>query len=165
MLPVLMPLRDGHDVPGAVMRGLLEQSTPLSLVPVSRPGQTNRRAGESLSRNVLLGVLARIHSDVAVMMDRDVVLTDAHAVKEAVHALRGRPELKVVHIRVKPNLTDRHFDMACIVFKREVASRVLFDVTRDGCCCVTLTEHLRDCGWRQEYLSDAVHGREHTIGG
>lgn len=164
MLPVLMPLRDGHDVPGAVMRGLLDQSTPLSLVPVSRPGQTTRRAGECLSRNVLLGVLARIQTDIAMMMDRDVVLEDSGAVAQATDRLRADDGLKVVHLRCKPNLSDAHYAMDCIVFKREVASKVLFDVTREACCCGTLTKHLRECGWRQEYLSGAVHGREYNGG-
>ncbi len=164
-----MPLKDGHGISQRVLDGIREQTVELELMPVSRPGsRPNRRAGEAHCRNVLLGVLSRVPDEVLVMMDRDVVLTDPGAVDAAVGRLCSDDQLKVVHIRYKQltaNANPNHYDMGCIVFKREVASKVLFDVTREGCCCNTLTQHLQACGWRQEYLSDELQAESHTYTG
>ncbi len=164
-IPVLMPLRDGQRVAQRVLEGILQQTVDLELVPVSRPGSApNRRTGEAHCRNVLLGVLSRLPDEVLVMMDRDVVLVDKGAVGAAMLRLGEENQLKVVHLRYKES-NSSHLDMGCIVFKREVASKVLFDVTRDGCCCQTLTDHLRVCEWSQEYLNDELQAEHYPYYG
>jgi hypothetical protein len=162
MLPVLMPLRDGHQIARPVLRGLMEQTVPLSLVPVSRPGFANPRAGESLCRNVLLSVLERIGQDVAAMMDRDVILRDPGALEAATIRLAQDPDLKAVHVRYKAGFNPAHFDLGCMVFRREIARAVLFDVNRSTCCCSALTEHMAALGWKQAYLSTEQQAEEYT---
>lgn len=165
MIPVLMPLKDGHAIPCEVLNALNRQTMDVTLIPVSRPGFRNRRAGEALCRNILLSVLGGMgHADLAVMMDRDMVLLAPNAFERACTRLKGDESLKVVHIPCKPGLSNKHFDIGCMVFKREVASKVLFDVTQETCCCEALTNHLNECGWRQEYLSDGPMGRELPTG-
>jgi len=163
MLPVLIPLRDGHGIARPVLEGILSQNVPLEVVPVSRVGQAgNRRAGEGLCRNILLAVLSKLSSEVAVMMDRDVVLTDSAAFEAACLRLHADELLKVVHLRYKAEAGPEHYDLGAVVFKREVATQVMFDVTSRVCHCGKLTEHLNSLGWRQDYLSDAVQGQEYT---
>lgn len=161
-VPVLVPLADGQHIPSQVIRSWLAQTVDLAIRPFTRPGATGCKYSEGKCRTELLdasaGLQKSVVSGVAAMFDRDVVLTCQNAVRLAHDLICADDRLGAVHIRFKPNLTEAHFDIGCVLFRIAAVRGIVF-TSETTCHCHAFSEHIRKLGMTQCYL-DGVQGFE-----
>lgn len=159
MVPVLIPMKQGNTLTGETLKSIIEQSMDTSVIPVTcRPESDNRRANEAVCRNVLLGMAEDLADEYFVMMDDDVVLPDRTCLERGIlQLLAGGHSLGAVHIRYKAPYNPEHFDIGCVVVRRNAACCVAFDTKLHDadCHCNTFSNRLRANNFRQEWLTHA----------
>ena len=163
-LPILIPLADGQHLPLTVLGALGRQTVSVAIRPCTRPEGPHRRYGEAHSRNALLTVAGALPAgNVVCMLDRDVLLTDVHALERAVTLLSTTVDVMAVHLRYKEGLTEKHMDIGAVVFSNHLAADLWFDPERETCHCESFTQCLNRVGGKQVYLSDALQGTEYNV--
>lgn len=148
-----MPLADGQHIPSDVLLGIARQTADVSLVPASTPPLASRRSGEAMSRNLLMMCLVDMKVKVAVMMDRDVVLTNKTVVERLVEVVMMYKDLVMVHVPHKPGGDPFHMDLGCVAFRKELCTRLTWPTMEtEGCLCGFTTTQLQSIGGRQLWL-------------
>jgi hypothetical protein len=98
------------------------------------------------------------------MTDRDTLLTDSGAVAAAIALLEQDDLLMCVTFRLKASYSYEHYDIGCMVFKREMLGKVAFysDKGECNCDCVKLALHAN--GYKIRHLSDDHQGKVYSYG-
>ena len=161
MIPLLMPLKDGHAVMSETLYSISKQTLSVALIPVSRPAEVDKREGEVKSRNALLELVDKEPSySVLCMMDSDITLFKSDVLERAITVMLGDASVMTVHMQCKPVIDRSHFDLGCFVMRREVALNVVFWHAGERCLCFQLTDYCNRFGWKQQWLSDVQEARE-----
>jgi hypothetical protein len=171
----LLPISTNQYISNDVLTGLKLQSVPLSLIICATPGVQNsegvyteeRVRCECNSRqrqvNTAKGLSDR-HKYV-LSLDRDIVLTDPYAVDQMVRALESEPDLGTVALYFgkgrKVSLFMPHVSIQCMLFRRNLFSKIDFSLMYGFSCTCQLTKsQIEAMNMRIRYLDFNRYGHE-----
>jgi hypothetical protein len=154
----MIPLMDGHRLHRDVLRGLVGQSVPLTVMPVSRPGGEHDREAEAATRNLARTLALATPADYYLTMDSDVVLQDMGVVEQMVSLLVSDAGLGAVaavcRLSGPSNVNVSHVDLACMLIRRALLETVSFRVGEGrGCMCHAFRKDAMAAGWKLQYVA------------
>lgn len=169
----LIPIAIGQTIDHRVFEGIRNQTIPLSPIICAAKGvidsQGNycleRVRGEVQSRDLQVQNAKHLKGEYILSIDRDIVLTDRHAVQAMVECLQENQELGAVGLWFergrKITVWLPHIYFKCILFRREVFSKIDFtkhDVR--SCSCYTVKQQIEGMGLKIRYLDFERRGVE-----
>lgn len=154
-VPVMIPLADGEPLIDSVLDGVLNQTIPTLIIPVSRPRYTHKRMGEAICRNLIVDLVNGRKENYVMMMDSDVALFHINVIERALQRLFDDSKIGAVHVRTKPEPEGAHMDIGCVIAQRTVFAGLKFDPYIEDCHCDTFERHLGALGLRSIYLSNS----------
>jgi len=170
---VLIPVSDKQIIDSRVLHGLQLQSVPCTQLTCIAAGVENsqgiqspeRIAGEIRSRNFQVQQAINCTDDFVLSLDRDIVLTDPNAIHEMIDCLWQNRELGAVAMWFgkgrKTTVWLPHVHLKCVLFRREVLSKIDFDKTDvRGCTCNAVKCQIEAMGFKIRYLDFVNRGKE-----
>jgi hypothetical protein len=155
VIPILVPLKDGHELSMNVLKGITLQTVPTCLITISRLPKNDPRypldsgfAAQSECRNLLLSVILNENkwknTQYAMMMNRDIILKPT-AIYDLIKSLEEDKECSAVSLYSRACTIDEiptkldlvhcmHVDIACVLFNRRAMEVIKFSNAR-GCNC------------------------------
>lgn len=131
----LMAVKTGHILDSRVMQGLVSQSVEIDLLLNPCDAVHNGRVREcsiNRSRNELQRLASTIDTELVLLMDSDVVLTDPTTVSKMVAQLGDRKTCVAVQTKDK---LDGHVVTACAVMRKCDYDRIDFTSSPQMCQC------------------------------
>ena len=147
----LMAVKTGHVLDSKVLNGLSTQNIPIDLLISPCTPVHNEKVREcsiNRSRNELQRLASTIDTELVLLMDSDVVLTDPTTISKMVTQLGTRNICVAVQTKDK---LDAHVVTACAVIRKSDYDRIDFTSSPQICQCqfIAIT-----CG------SEYIHGIE-----
>jgi hypothetical protein len=130
-----MAVKTGHILDSRVLRGLAMQDVEVDLLISPCNTVHNERVREcsiNRSRNELQRIASTIDTELVLLMDSDVVLTDSSTVSKMVEQLGTRNTCVAVQTKDK---LDNHVVTACAVVHKSDYDRIDFSSTPSICQC------------------------------
>lgn len=167
MIPILMPLADGHGIPSVVLSGITSQSIDVELLAISTPAQKIKRAGEGASRGKLFDAFSNMKSEVAILMNRDIWLKDNTVIERAARLVSIPNGIGSVHVPHKIGADPFHMDIGCMAIHKSICGNMIFHpVVSEACFCRRFTEAFSRLNLKQiwlESLSGELEAEEVSI--
>lgn len=169
----LIPLSDKQYIDKRVFEGLKNQSIPCSPVICIAKGVQNSQGNRTLertlcemqSRDLQVQNAMNMTGEFILSIDRDIVLSDPDAVQTMVDCLNENPELGAVGLWFgkgrKITVWLSHVYFKCVLFRREVFSRIDFSKhNMNTCSCNAVKCQIEQMGYKIRYLDFVNRGIE-----
>jgi len=130
-----MAVKTGHVLDSKVLNGLATQNIPIDLLISPCTPVHNEKVREcsiNRSRNELQRLASTIDTELVMLMDSDVVLTDPTTVSKMVAQLGYRKTCVAVQTKDK---LDNHVVTACAVIRKSDYDRIDYSSTPSICQC------------------------------
>jgi hypothetical protein len=167
-----MPTEEGRNIPGEVLAALLSQDVDIRLWVSTRVG--DRKLADARNNVKQYGA-----SELVLMLDNDVAMP-AGSLVEMRRFLDGHADFGAIglckHRRIEfandeAWLAERHIDMSCVLFRRDVLERVTFLDRHNattlgrksrGCECINCCNDIRAMGLRIGFLPNVYADHLHS---
>lgn len=148
ILPVLIPLKDGHELSYKVLKALVKQTIDVDVICVSRPEESSDKSrfpdngwkSMSKCRNIAKNkALKKYDSKYFLFLNRDVELGGDKDLEDLITFLEDNENFIAVAINtrnkeIKKLIDTHHTDIACALFRREALEELEFNNSY-GCNC------------------------------
>lgn len=160
MLPVIIPLRDGQNIPMETLKGLLLQEVPFEIYPLTREGTDERgKKYEAIAKtsNEAFKIFSAISSKVFLYLNRDRVLL-TNIFSTVLNKFENNPNLGAFHISTAH--APHHIDLGCVFIRGSILSNLEICRCPDSRCnCYDFAKAIREKGFIQDaFLSGSQNG-------
>lgn len=168
-----MVLADGQVIHPEVLKGIVEQTAEIQLLPITRPfecydEEDSLRGYKSTceSRNLAKELALKLtNSKYILFLDSDVVMGDPSTVVRMIQLLDRDQTVGACAVHTKQQFLldqvvdneSRHICMACLMIRKEILSSIIFrNIDSNTCNCLYLTRDINDKGYRTKYITATV---------
>jgi len=181
IIPVLIPMKDGHILYPDVYKSILNQTIQLSIIPITRPRLEidtikgidpniekdicHGYLSQAQNRNIAVDSISSYKGDFIVMMDCDTVLLENNVIEKAIEKLSKNKNLGVVHINKRAieikDLELPHYDIGCIIIRTTILRKITFrSETPATCNCISFHNDVTEMGYSSTYNESRQQAKE-----